>query len=415
MDTSAKILLIGKTGAGKSSFINYFVGHEVAPAGDGKPCTPGFIPYKIKGGRYPIEIFDTKGLEALHANDQLEKIVDEIKQHNNSDNVFDWFHTIFYCVSMSDPRFQDFEAALIRRLRKELSQHIHIILTHCDACSADQISHMRERIRTAVGLFDGIEIFEVISVHKKKRNGQVVEPCGKEIIVERVFDLLLEDIATRLSRDYARTLHQSLVYLVDETFSDLRKFVENTIKFKTLVDIIKDTDDTFERLLDERMDQVMAQLDERMEDLQRQTDAKFQKILMPVIQLYTSYMHIVTLSGSGYIEGAGLDFNNVIQWMDVDWMDEISEKTLGTMLLPNLAQYMDSSGEFMVDDPSILDIFRIIGAGVVDIFQLKKRILRVLDQMQFYITYRAIPSQETIQKKVCQRIVRHFRPRFMLK
>ena len=126
-------------------------------------------------------------------------------------------------------------------------------------------------------------------------------------------------------------------------------------------------------------------------------------------------MHIVTLSGSGYIEGAGLDFNNVIQWMDVDWMDEISEKTLGTMLLPNLAQYMDSSGEFMVDDPSILDIFRIIGAGVVDIFQLKKRILRVLDQMQFYITYRAIPSQETIQKKVCQRIVRHFRPRFMLK
>lgn len=62
MDCSAKILLLGKTGAGKSSFINYFLGKQVAKTGDGKPVTMDyFVPYEVKDGRYPIEIYDTRG------------------------------------------------------------------------------------------------------------------------------------------------------------------------------------------------------------------------------------------------------------------------------------------------------------------------------------------------------------------
>ena len=34
-DKSAKILLLGKTGTGKSSFINYFIGKDVAKTGVG--------------------------------------------------------------------------------------------------------------------------------------------------------------------------------------------------------------------------------------------------------------------------------------------------------------------------------------------------------------------------------------------
>lgn len=39
MANVVRILLLGKTGVGKSSFINYFLGKDVAAAGAGRPCT----------------------------------------------------------------------------------------------------------------------------------------------------------------------------------------------------------------------------------------------------------------------------------------------------------------------------------------------------------------------------------------
>ena len=74
MENSAKILLLGKTGVGKSSFINYFLGKELAKTGAGKPITQEITAYEVDDGRYPIEIFDSKGIEAKTANEQKNDI-----------------------------------------------------------------------------------------------------------------------------------------------------------------------------------------------------------------------------------------------------------------------------------------------------------------------------------------------------
>lgn len=408
MENSAKILLLGKSGVGKSAFINYFLGKTVAKSAAGKPVTQDyFIPYEIEGGRYPVEIFDTKGLEAIGAYEQLNEIIEGIKQKNNDDNVFNWFHTIFYCVSMTT-HFEDFEANFIRRLQQELTQHVHIILTHCDSVLPETVANMRSYIAEKLGSTENIEIFEVVCVSKKKRNGTVVEPYGREKISERVFDLLLGDISHKLSSDYANTLWYALKNVVDSAFNDLNDFIDETIKIKTLFRIIKDTDYNFERI-DTRMNEVLTQIGEKMETVEKQTGERFEEILRPAAQLYNSYWGVAT--GSDVVN-AELAFLSVFEWIDDAWIEEIyeiPENDCIKYLLPKMGQYMDENCE-IPDDNSLSEALGMIIAGVSDLFSLKKTLKSALKEARWKLIYESIPSRNEIQANAYKRIVKLIKP-----
>jgi predicted GTPase len=79
-DMVAKVLLLGRTKAGKSSFINCFLGKEVAQTGGGKPITQFFTEYRDENGKYPIAIYDSKGIEACKADNQIDKIIEYVKK-----------------------------------------------------------------------------------------------------------------------------------------------------------------------------------------------------------------------------------------------------------------------------------------------------------------------------------------------
>lgn len=398
MENSAKILLLGKTGTGKSSFINYFLGRDVAKTGIGMPVTQDYFKaYEIDGERYPVEIFDTKGLEALEANQQLDEILAGIKKRNNSDDIFDWFHTIFYCISMSNPRFEDFEVKFIDRLRDELTQHIHIIITHCD-CEPEKIKQMHDYIRDKLADTNDIEIFEVVSVYKKKRNGDVVEPCGKELISERVFDILSKDIAYKLSIEYAQTIQSSYYRIIDRLFDDLDDFIDETLKLKTLGELIKDFDETMDKI-DRKMDDFTDELDEKIQALIKQTDEKFNKILRPVAELYSSYWDTVN---DFHAHNVGLALDDAIEWMDSDWMGELDDYLL-SKVLPNIGKYMD------VEPDSLFEIFGMIGAGIIDLFNLKKNVKRVMVDFKYKLKYKSFPSKDEIQAKAYEKIVNYIK------
>ena len=403
MENTAKILLLGKTGTGKSSFINYFLGKTVAQAGVGRPVTQDyFIPYEITDGRYPILIYDTKGLEALDANTQLEEIIRGVKERNKSDNIFDWFHTIFYCVSMSDPRFQDFEANFIRRLQSDLSQHIHIILTHCDAASPEQIANMRKRIETSIGNMNGVEIFEVVCIQMEKLNGQIVEPYGKEIISERVFDLLVEDIAYKLSCNYAETLWNALNYMINGMFLELDAFVDETVTLKTLFRFLQD--DT--SALDYKMDSTLSQIEYNAELIQKQTDEEFANILLPAAQLYASYKGVVT--DSDYVADAELAFSDAFEWIDSDWLEAFDDQHLMATVMPRLSKFMDENGELPEDDnTSLFGLLDMVVSGVGDLFHLKKNLKQAFYDLHYVMKYQMIPSQREMQEEAYDRIIQY--------
>ena len=401
MECAAKILLLGKTKAGKSSFINYFLGKNVAKAGPGAPITSEyFVPYEASGGKYPLYIYDTKGLEALDANNQLEEIIAGIKKQNCSDDIYDWFHTIFYCVSVTE-RFQQFEADFLLRIRKELSQHVHIILTHCNACSEETIQHMRQRILDCLDNQTGIEIFKVVSVQKEKRNGEIVYPQGKEIIVERVFDLLLEDIANKLSLDYASTLTLAIYHDIFDVFDKLNNYVDKTINMSTFFRMIMNQDEFFDDL-DVIVEDELSNLEHAIDEDKEQTDEEFRKILQSMTKLYTSYWDTVT--DSDYLENARLDFD-IFEWISTDWLDKLDAGTFLAKLFPRLAKRYDLNSD-LPDDPPLSELLQIIGAGIGDMWSLKKNIKKFLQNIKTEIIL-SVPSEETIQREACQRIINY--------
>lgn len=403
-DNFAKILLLGKTGVGKSSFINYFPGKNVAKAASGKPVTRElFFPYEITGGRYPVEIFDTRGLEALDAKSQLDEIVSAVRRRNNSDDIFNWFHTIFYCISMSNPRFEDFEANFIRRLQNELTQHIHIILTHCDTCSAENIAHMRQRIAEQLGNQQGIEVFEVVCVNKKKRNGQVVEPHGKEAVSERVFDLLLEDIAHKLSASYAKELYSAMVSVAGKVFLQMEKTIDRVVTFDTLIRYIQNESEA-NAYVDNILSGAGEELERDMASVQEKANEKLKDILKPAARLYQSYRGIVTES---FVEDALLGFDDMSWAFDMTLSDnDFNEKFIPT-LFPNLFKngYVDRSGDFSTPDESFFGIIGAIVSGIGDVFSLKPNMKKAC--RAFHLDYlRSLPSEHDLQQMAYERIVR---------
>lgn len=396
MECSAKILLLGKTGVGKSSFINYFLGKDVAKSSYGTPVTQEMTSYEFSGGKYPVKIFDTKGLEALDANNQLDEIMNTIKSNNNSDDIFNWFHTIFYCVSMSDSRFQEFECNFIKRLQNELSQHIHIILTHCDSCSEDTVKRMKNEIMADLGYPNNIEIFEVVSIGIKKRNGQEIEPCGKEIISERVFDLLIEDISHRLSDKYADTLLGSLKSVAINTLNYFNRIIDETANLKTLIDIFSGDGD-----LDSELGDYAEKIETNVENAIEDTDRKFNEILKPLAEMYASYRGEVVDS---IADSADL---NLLDWSFdglEDWMDNLDVDDLMAKIMPNVSKYADNDFE----DESIGSMFKMIFGGISDLLKIKKRLKSACNDM-YYDFMRHLPDKSEVQETAYERLVEFFK------
>ena len=108
------LAVFGKTGAGKSTLINAVFGREVAETGTGPPITTGLNYYEHPEGI--LGLFDSQGFETGHGGDAVLRGLEQIVNDSRSQQVDRQIHAAWYVVRWSDRRFEDAQAAFVRKL-----------------------------------------------------------------------------------------------------------------------------------------------------------------------------------------------------------------------------------------------------------------------------------------------------------
>lgn len=174
---AANIMVVGITGAGKSTLINAVFGSEMAATGKGKPVTEKIDEYGNED--IPIRIWDTVGIEVDNekTKETIRSIKSTIASKANAEDPYDRIHAIWYCINWGGNKYQGAEAEIVREFYKEGVPFI-IVLTQCTADEEEVNAFENEikRINESYGMKD-IEVVQVLAKPYKFRGSAAPIPA----------------------------------------------------------------------------------------------------------------------------------------------------------------------------------------------------------------------------------------------
>lgn len=178
------ILLIGKSGVGKSTLINSVFREKIADTGTGKPVTKHL--QKITREDVPVTLYDTRGLELSpevqkQVQNEIYSVIDENK------GTKDAIHVAYYCIQATSSRIEDSEIDMIRAISEKIP--VVLVLTQAIGEQAAEF----EKVLTEMNL-------PVAAVHSVLAQPYVisddftVEAFGLKELIERTFNLIPEGV-----------------------------------------------------------------------------------------------------------------------------------------------------------------------------------------------------------------------------
>ena len=247
------IIIIGRSGVGKSTLTNAMIKEKLAPTDNVQIKTLVNKAYKSKNMPF-LRIFDTRGIE-LDPNfgpyDILKETLKTIKKEEieieKSSNLNDYIQCIWYCISNNE--IEDIEIEVIRELKKK-EESVPIIILHTYSLNEEKVKISKAIIEKEFNdiiyipvLADPIEgyqdshIFglddllnETLNIYKKTKKGNIYKK-----IKELCFHKIIKDFQ-KLNNLIKINLHNKIV---DKFTHDFNKVLDNEDFLKYIYNLLE--------------------------------------------------------------------------------------------------------------------------------------------------------------------------------
>ena len=179
------ILLIGKTGVGKSTLINNVFRENLAETGIGRPITKHLRRITKEG--VPVVLYDTRGLE-LNSEAQkevLKEIFDTLSE-GKKENSDEEIHLVYYCVNANSSRIEPLELDLIEKLSSKLP--VVVVLTQSIGTQSKEFKQYIENLN--------LPIYGVVNVMAQEfivSDDMSIPSFGLSELIEMSFQMIPEE------------------------------------------------------------------------------------------------------------------------------------------------------------------------------------------------------------------------------
>ena len=192
------IIVVGKSGVGKSTLINSIFRENLAETGIGRPVTTKIR--KIQKKDFPLKIYDTPGFEL--GGEQQRKVKDEIidliREGSVAKDINDAIHCVWYCIDGGGSRtFDETELAWIQELTEanKVTQ-VPIIVVLTQAVPKTHAQKMKAQVEK-----ENLDIDKVVPLLAQDKNiddEYIAKAYGLETLIDVMSEALPDELQETL-------------------------------------------------------------------------------------------------------------------------------------------------------------------------------------------------------------------------
>ena len=226
------ILLLGKSGVGKTTLINKILNVN-GKTGTGDFVTTATTPYQSKVMPY-LRLVDTRGIE-VSANFGAEQLRNEafkfIGQQNQTNNYNNFVHCIWYCISSK--RFEKVEVETLRSIQNYYQGNkIPIIIVFTQTVDVQAIKDMKKYISSQIDCKDFVEI---LAEDIQAVGGQVLKSFGLNNLINKTLIRCKE----ALNGDMRTVMTNLISYDIENYLKAENDILKNDIFEKLIINFAK--------------------------------------------------------------------------------------------------------------------------------------------------------------------------------